>query len=64
MGLAVTTILLDTAMPALERMKQRQHLQLLAQTMVTDILPPRSEAVQQATNVQLRVSQHAGGSAT
>jgi len=60
--LAMTAILLGTALPALERMKQRQHLQLLAQTMMTDIQQARSEAVQQAANVQLRVSQHPGGS--
>jgi type IV fimbrial biogenesis protein FimT len=61
-GLAVSSILLGTAMPALNSLKQRQQLQALAQSVMSDIQQARSEAVLSGASVQLSFSQHPGGS--
>lgn len=60
--IAIIAILLGQALPALQQMKQRQQLQAMAQTVMMDLQQARSEAVQQASAVQLRVSQHSQGS--
>lgn len=61
-GVAIIAILLGNAIPALEQLKQRQRLQLVAQTVMTDLQQARSEAVERATPVQFRFSQHPQGS--
>lgn len=61
-GIAILAILLSQAIPAMDQMKQRQRLQLVAQTVMTDLQQARSEAVQRATAIQLRFSRHAAGS--
>jgi type IV fimbrial biogenesis protein FimT len=60
--LAVIAILLSQAVPAMEQLKQGQRLDLIAQTLMTDLQQARSEAVQRADTVHLRFSRHALGS--
>jgi type IV fimbrial biogenesis protein FimT len=59
---ALVGILLGTALPSLNRMKQQQQLRALAQSVMVDLQQARSEAVQSGVAVQLRFSQHPGGS--
>jgi prepilin-type N-terminal cleavage/methylation domain-containing protein len=59
---AIVGTLLGAALPALGRMKQQHQLQMLAQSVMVDIQQARSEAVQSGAAVQLRFSQHPGGS--
>nr|WP_295083207.1 GspH/FimT family pseudopilin [uncultured Roseateles sp.] len=61
-GLCMSGILTAQAVPAFERMQQRQRLQLSAQALMTDIQQARSEAVQSGQTVYLRFSQSAQGS--
>lgn len=60
--LAVMAILVSQAVPAMEQLKQGQRLDLIAQTLMTDLQQARSEAVQRADTVHLRFSRHARGS--
>lgn len=60
--LIVIAILASQAVPAMEQLKQSQRLDLIAQTLMTDIQQARSEAVQRADAVHLRFSRHALGS--
>ncbi|MGS0758713.1 pilus assembly FimT family protein, partial [Roseateles sp. GG27B] len=46
--LVVTAILVSQAVPAMEQLKQGQRLDLIAQTVMTDLQQARSEAVQRA----------------
>lgn len=55
-------VLLAQAVPAMKRFQQRQRLQGIAQTLMTDLQQARSEAVQRADVIQLRFSQHPQGS--
>ncbi|MCV2355582.1 GspH/FimT family pseudopilin [Paucibacter sp. B2R-40] len=59
---AVPAILMAMALPSLAQLKQRQRLELVAQTMMANLQEARSEAVSRADAVQLRFSRHAGGS--
>jgi type IV fimbrial biogenesis protein FimT len=60
--LAVIAILLSQAVPAMEQFKQGQRLDLIAQTLMTDLQQARSEAVQRGDTVHLRFSRHSQGS--
>lgn len=60
--LAVIAILVSQVIPAMEQLKQGQRLDLIAQTLMTDLQQARSEAVQRAETVHLRFSRHAQGS--
>ncbi|MDC8772936.1 GspH/FimT family pseudopilin [Paucibacter sp. hw8] len=59
---AITAILMAMALPALDQLRQRQRLELVAQTMMADLQEARSQAVSRADAVQLRFSRHPGGS--
>lgn len=61
-GLAISGVLLSQAVPSVAQLQQRQRLEAVAQTLMTDLQQARSEAVQRADAVQLRFSQHAKGS--
>jgi type IV fimbrial biogenesis protein FimT len=59
---AVIGILVAMALPSLEQLRSRQSVQLMAQTVMTDLQQARSEAITRAGTVHFRVSQHSGGS--
>lgn len=61
-GLAVVAILLAIAMPNLEQMQLRSRVQLVAQTMMTDLQQARSEALLLSDTVHFRFSQSSQGS--
>ncbi|WP_310383715.1 GspH/FimT family protein [Roseateles sp.] len=50
------------AIPSLGQLKQRQRLELVAQTVMVNLQQARSEAISQADAVQLRFSRHPTGS--
>lgn len=58
----ILAILFSQAAPAMQEFKQRQRLQGIAQTLMTDLQQARSEAVRRGDAIQFRFSQHAGGS--
>jgi Tfp pilus assembly protein FimT len=60
--LAIPAVLLAMAVPSLDQLRQRQRLELVAQTMMANLQQARSEAVSQADAVQLRFSRHPAGS--
>jgi prepilin-type N-terminal cleavage/methylation domain-containing protein len=60
--LALLGILLSQALPSFGQLKQRQRLELVAQTLLTDLQQARSEAVLHGETVQFRFSQHPLGS--
>jgi len=60
-GLCISAVLLSQAVPALERMKQRQRLNLLAQTLLTDLKHARSEAVLGPDRIHIHFGQQAQG---
>jgi Tfp pilus assembly protein FimT len=59
---AIPAILMAMALPSLAQLKQRQRLELVAQTMMANLQQARSEAISRADAVQLRFSRHPGGS--
>jgi type IV fimbrial biogenesis protein FimT len=59
---AIPAILMSIAIPSLDQLKQRQRLELVAQTMMTNLQQARSEAISSTEAVQLRFSRHANGS--
>ena len=59
---AIPAILMAMAVPALHQLLQRQRLELVAQTLMTNLQEARSEAVTRADAVQLRFSRHPNGS--
>lgn len=59
---AIPAILMSIALPALEQFKQRQRLELVAQTLMANLQQARSEAISRGDAVQLRFSRHASGS--
>lgn len=59
---AILAILMSIAIPALDQLKQRQRLELVAQTMMANLQQARSEAISRTEAVQLRFSRHANGS--
>ncbi len=60
--IAIPAILMAMALPALNQLKQRQRLELVAQTMMVNLQQARSEAVSRTDAVHLRFSRHADGS--
>jgi len=60
--IVVFGILLAVALPNLDQLRQRQRVQLTAQTVMTDLQQARSEAITRAGAVHFRFSQHAAGS--
>ena len=60
--LAIPAVLLAMAVPSLGQLKQRQRLEMVAQTMMVNLQQARSEAISQADAVQLRFSRHPTGS--
>ncbi|MDN3920561.1 GspH/FimT family pseudopilin [Roseateles violae] len=60
--MAISAIVCGGALPSLGRIKEQQQLRLLAQTVMVDLQQARSEAVLSGAGVQLRFSQHPGGS--
>lgn len=60
--LAVGSIVMSQAAPAMHQLQQRQRLQAVAQTVMTDLQHARAEAVQHAESVELRFSDHPRGS--
>jgi Tfp pilus assembly protein FimT len=58
----IPAILIAMAIPALTQFKQRQRLELVAQTVMANLQEARSEAVSRADAVQLRFSRHPSGS--
>ena len=60
--LAIIGILLATALPTLDQLRQRQRVQLTAQTVMTDLQQARSEAITRSETVHFRFSQHTAGS--
>lgn len=61
-GMAISSVLLSQAVPGMQQIKQRRALEGVAQTLYIDLQQARSEAVERAAAVQLRFSQHTGGS--
>lgn len=59
---AVIGILIAMALPSLEQLRLRQSVQLMAQTVMTDLQQARSEAITRGGAVHFRVSQHDTGS--
>ncbi|MBT9491670.1 MAG: GspH/FimT family pseudopilin [Paucibacter sp.] len=59
---AIPAILLAMTVPALDQLKQRQRLELVAQTVMTNLQQARSEAISQTDAVHMRFSRHATGS--
>jgi Tfp pilus assembly protein FimT len=62
LSLLVVGILLAMSLPALQQLKQRQQIQAIAQTLMTDLQLARNEAVLQLNPIQLRFSQSTQGS--
>lgn len=60
--LTVLTTLLASAAPAMLQLRQRQRLQGIAQTLMTDLQQARSESVQRGDMVQFRFFRHDSGS--
>lgn len=60
-GLCISAVLLSQAVPALERMKQRQRLNLHAQTLMMDLKHARHEALLGSENVNLLFEQQSQG---
>lgn len=60
--LAVGSIVMSQAVPAMHQLQQRQRLQAVAQTVMTDLQLARAEAVQHAESIELRFSEHPHGS--
>lgn len=58
----VTAILLGQALPALQKMTQKQRLQGTAQALMTDLQYARSLAVARSSAVHMRFSSHPKGS--
>lgn len=59
--LCISAVLLSQAIPALERMKQRQRLNLLAQTLMVDLKHARHEALLSTDSVHLDFVQQSQG---
>ncbi|MCV2368822.1 GspH/FimT family pseudopilin [Roseateles oligotrophus] len=53
---------MSIALPSFDQLKQRQRLELVAQTVMANLQQARSEAVSRADAVQLRFSRHPNGS--
>ncbi|PND36913.1 hypothetical protein C1O66_04740 [Paucibacter aquatile] len=60
-SLLISALLASQAIPALGKLKQRQSLNGVAQTVMTDLQQARSEAVLNGSNVHLKFSSHASG---
>ncbi|MDI4631504.1 GspH/FimT family pseudopilin [Pelomonas sp. V22] len=59
---AVLGTLLSQALPAMRELKQRQQVNGLAETVMTDLMQARSEALRLGQSVQVRFSSHPTGS--
>lgn len=57
----IPAILIAMAVPALNQLKQRQRLELVAQTLMANLQEARSEAVSRTDAVHMRFSRHADG---
>ena len=61
-SLAVVVILLAIAVPNLEQLRLRNRVQLVAQTMMTDLQQARSEAILRSDTIHFRFSRNSQGS--
>lgn len=59
---AILGTLLSQALPAMRELKQRQQVNGLAETVMTDLMQARSEALRLGQSVQLRFNSHPKGS--
>ena len=59
---AILGILLSQALPAMREFKQRQRVNGLAETLMTDLMQARSESLRLGEPVQMRFSVHPKGS--
>lgn len=61
-GLLTLAALLAMTLPSMKQLQQRQRVQAIAQTLMTDLQQARNEAVLLTSAVQLRFSQSSKGS--
>lgn len=59
---AIVGVLLAAGLPAMQKFRQSQRLQAVAQTVMTDLKQLRSEAIQAGEAIHMRISQHEQGS--
>lgn len=60
-GLCISAVLLSQALPSLDRMIQRQRLNLLAQTLMVDLKHARNDAMLSPTGMHLHFGQSSQG---
>lgn len=62
LSLLISAIVASQAVPALGKLKQRQALNVTAQSLMTDLQHARSEAVVQGDTVHMKFTSHPSGS--